>query len=631
MWAEIPTDTFKQCQDKMKFDDFIFTDNMVAYDSMSALHVDMPKIDCHHMAKGVYTLEELIASGFPLPEEEFSYDEIRKICGYYLDTIVARLDGHTVYQTTLLSVYAHKEYPLKNELLKATILSFIALSNEIENFANKTIPENYNFWAQCQTFNEVAHPYNFDEINDLLQKFKGNAEIADIIDFLQFIVNFAIYLSKFPEMKFPEMPKLPELSEAIGFTQILHLRDLPTRAPPTKLQILPHEKSLERFKQNVALIQELTAIPFPTTFADAITQASAWSLKNFEAPIFPRIVRLKQAILLKDEPDTFYGVKYIDFLKKELTQFNTPESCYANKDFKQILNHIYYIMCQSMRAFWMPNAFTQFVFHKSLFPIWGRLQNNNLAVETSISHPKPKVRSLAHENYLKTTVATWGQIIAATFSIEYVKQFIASDVMIPDDYAFLSLVLSQAYGTWADALEKKRTTDAIYAVMQHRGPKHNSIITNEDVDRKIAPESVEIMKYKALSELWNATFFGLRHSICCGGFKGKQAEFFNYVKVYEERLRYINKMREINLMNHEQYKYLMSGQSNTLDDATKKYITARPFIKKAADANTDKSQEAYYKAMMLGSVMAPMNLGKRKTETIKFTITDDMLPSFSLA
>lgn len=628
MWAEVPVKLFHDCQSQMKTDDFLHTDKMGSFDAMSALDVDLPKIDCHRMANNKFSVKDLIDSGYYLPDESITYDEIRKIMGYYLDTIVARFDGHTVYQTTLLSVYAHQGYTIKNELLKAVILSFVALSNELENFASAVFADSVSSWTVSRDFNLIVHPYDIDEISKLLEKFQNNKEIADIVDFAKYILNFAIYLKEFPQKPLPELPKLPELSESIGFAKELHLRDLPTRAPPTAMQILPHEKSNQKFIEIINLIKEIVAIPVPKTIIEAIKQASDWSLKHFDAPIFPRMVRLRLAFDKND--DSFYGKTFIDFIKPELAAFHTPDALYAKESFKAIFHIMYQGLSQCIRNFWLPNAVCTTVLEKQIFNFWGRCQDTFLRTEGTESHPRPKTTSMSHTNLLKTTISTWGQLITAHICIEYVRQLLVSGVLIPDDYIFISLLLSQAYQVAAESLEKKRTVDAIYAVMQHRGPKHNSPISNNDIERKIQPEDEEQLTFTALSQLWNATFYGLRCAILNGGYKLKEAPYHNSVKLYEHRIKCVNKLDKIQLMDKESYEFLMKGSANPLDDATKKYIAARPFIKKAVDANQDKSREAYYKSMMLGSVLTPMNLGKRKTEEIKFEISEDLLPSINL-
>ena len=639
-FKKIPLSLFAECQEKLSYNEMIFTNDMNAFESMSALDVGKPKIDCHMMAKGIYTIKELLDNGFYLPDEKITNDEIRKICGYFLDVLEARMDGNTVYQTTLMCTYMHKEYEIKNPFLKAIIQSFSAISCAIEKFVNGIVGSSLSYWAHSEAIEEIVQKFEIPEIKKALKQFE-NDETKDIIAFCGFLIEFAEFLEKFPgdnSVKIPELPQFIEESENIGFTENLHLRDLTTRAPPTKLQIKEHKIAVELFKKAFEDMKEIIALPKPNTVVESITQASNWSFDHQDTLMFVRLVRIGMALGFKSDTQYFYGNNIVNIFKKELAEFHTADNVFAHVDFKAIASNIRVFLLHAMRALYLPYSHFCSTLSKTVFQLWSKIQESNINVEMNISRPRPKTKFAGTEQILKTTISTWGEFIGAQLGIEFVKHYFRSGCLLNDDMPFISLVLESAYSTIANAYEKKRTIDAIYSVFEHRkGSKRTPPpMSLDDIDKRKKPESPEELTAKGMQALWGATYNATKFCVATKALKPKESMFFNPLKLYENRYSMITKLREVKIMNIQQYEFSQK-QPESVASVQKKYTSARSNIKKAMDddaarakENKDYKPHSINKLMAMCSIQSPAILAKRKDEQIKFDIDGNMLPVFKL-
>ena len=643
-FKEISLGTFKECKDRLAIDEFIFTDDMNAYASMSALDVGQRKIDCHMMCKGKYTIPELLQGGYYLPDEKITIQEIQKICAYFLDCLVARLDGNTPYQTTLLSVYIHKGCEIKNPFLKEIILSFTAIANEIEIIGNKIAPNTLAFWARIDNFTELVHDYDIKATREALEKYK-NDETKDIIIFCQFLLDFAEYLNKFPTNQSLQVPAIPENlfeeSENIGFCENLHLRNLSTRAPPTKLQIKDHKTSIELFHKCFDTLKNITSLPKPETILEAIKQGSEWSLYNQDAMMFPRLLRIGMALGFEHNTPQYYGEAINDLIKRELQQFHTAENVFSHADFPTIAHNVHVFLIHITRSLYLPRSYLCSAFSKSILGLWGKIQALNINVEMTAAHPRPKTNTQGNQTLLRSTISIWGQFIGSQIAIEYMRHYFGAEVLINNDMPYVALVLQSAYDTIVDAYQKKRTVNAIYAVYQHRkGSKRSPPpMSSDDIDKRKEKEYPEELTAKAMSELWGAVFYGLRHCLMTKALKPKESMFFDQFHLYQSRMNEIMKLREIKMLPLQQYQFLFTNQNaNTLKEMQDKFNAARSFIKKAMDNDTNNSKadpnykiNPINKAMAMASITSPTTIAKRKTEDIKFTFDlETMLPSFTL-
>ena len=639
-FKKIPLSSFIECQEKLAYDEMLFTGDMNAFESMSALDVERPKIDCHMMAKGLFTIKELLDNGFYLPDEKITNEELRKICGYFLDVLEARMDGNTIFQTTLMCAYMHKEYEIKNPFLKVVIQSFSAISCAIEKFVNGISNTSLSYWAHSDAIEGIVQEFEISKTKEALKQFE-NEETKDITSFCSFLLEFAEFLEKFPEdhsAKIPELPKFIEESEKIGFTENLHLRDLTTRAPPTKLQIKDHKTAVELFKKAFDDMKEIIALPKPSNVVESISQASNWSFNHQDTMMFVRLVRIGMALGFKSDSYYFYGDSIVDVFKKELIEFHTADNVFAHSDFKTIASNIRVFLLHAMRALYLPYSYFCSTMSKNVFQLWMKIQESNINVEMNVAHPKPKTKFAGTEQILKTTICTWGEFIGAQVGIEFVKHYFRSGCLINDDMPFISLVLESVYSTIAGAYEKKRTLDAIYSVFEHRkGSKRAPPpMSSADIDNKKKPESPEELTAKGMSALWGATYNATKFCITTKALKPKESMFFDPMKLYENRFSMISKLREIKIMNAKQYEFSFK-QPESVASVQKKYTNARSIIKKAMDddaarakENKDYKSHAINKLMAMCSIQSPAILSKRKDEEIQFDIDGNMLPVFKL-
>lgn len=99
------------------------------------------------ISNGIHNIDDYISKGNYLPDEHITNDEIRQIQGKFIDIMISRFNGHNLFQTILTCIYVHKNYSIRNDLLRTVIYSFLNLIYTIENFVDKYKIASSSTWA----------------------------------------------------------------------------------------------------------------------------------------------------------------------------------------------------------------------------------------------------------------------------------------------------------------------------------------------------------------------------------------------------------------------------------------------------------------------------------------------------
>ena len=111
----------------MQFDEIITNDEFDSEKAMRSNTVGSPRADSHTISNGIHNIDDYISKGNYLPDEHITNDEIRQIQGKFIDIMISRFNGHNLFQTILTCIYVHKNYSIRNDLLRTVIYSFLNL------------------------------------------------------------------------------------------------------------------------------------------------------------------------------------------------------------------------------------------------------------------------------------------------------------------------------------------------------------------------------------------------------------------------------------------------------------------------------------------------------------------------
>lgn len=538
-WLDVSIDIFKESKEILKYNEILLKpDELNIYDAMSALDVGKPKIDCHLMANGIFTVKDAVEKGVYLPDEKITIEEIKKIIGYYLDATAARIEGNNMFQTILLCIYAHKEYEIKNDLLKCVIHSFIIFHRSVEEFVGRKGKIFSNVWVRSDDasgYYNAVHVTNFEETKALVDKFKQDSSLTEITDVLSWLLDCSMFFSNFPNHELPQTPTFVKESEPIGFTQSLHLRDLPVNAPPTLMQVKSHDKSIETIERCFSYIRDIISFPEEESLLDLFSSVSNWSFDHNDCPILPRIVYFIR-ILGSSDSSKIYEKDIDVFVNDELARSNIPTL--RRGDLTQLFS---IIIEQLLRTFVMPNTFCCHQ-TRTMLKICYCLEQ--FPPETIIS-PKAKVDQPSHTRILESIYVIWGQELKLNIILHFIRNEIKSEIYTENDYPFLGFLLHHVYDYLAEMVDRRGTAHAIYTIYNHRtkNSKRNkgkltTSISVADVEKKRDErDKNKYNLYKVYASLClsfaHAAIELHKRKICYN--RNSEEKFFDFYRLFEDR------------------------------------------------------------------------------------------------
>ena len=586
-WKTLDRELFVKCTEQLKIDEFMFTDQMNTHDIMSALEVNSKRIDSQLLAKGLFDLSDLIASGITFPDEKITFDEIRGIIGKLFDLQISRFCGHSIYQTTLISVYVSKKLEIKNKLLKYVTNAFCHVISSVEEYVNKSLLNSNAYWTMTRDYaNYMQDLIDEGEIRAFLNKEKeNNKEISDIIDTALYELDFAKYIKEFPNSDVPELPEnFVKISSELGVHPTIHFRKLPVHSPPAKVDIYDHEKSIEIFKEFLGMCKEVRNFKECETVEEILDFAFNWGLSHKSAVSLVRI--LIAGHVLQEEGETYYHkVKAADFLKKDITRYKIPDTFFKHEDYSIIARNIVYFLDNVLHAFLGPVAYAQASFNKALFPEWNSIERGIIALEQAVgknwSYPITGSKDL--DQIIKMTTILWCAPIATKLTQFFVKLGFESDTYNSDDYPIGAVILASSYRTQLFVSDRKMKYEAVIKAEQHKkNPKKRHVTLKQaDIDKFISIPD-DFFDSRALHHYMLGCFHLMRWCFKKGAIKPHRGIFHDPVATYYERASNPNQMFSIECMSKEEYGQLFTyknvPEERIVADAKAHFEQAKKFL-----------------------------------------------------
>ena len=591
-WKNINVDLFKECQEQLKLDEFLYNEEKFdSYKSTYALDVNSPRIDPHLLARGLFSYSDIVAQGIVLPNENVSLDEIRGILGKLFDLQVSLLDGYSVYQTILMSVYANGFFEIKNELLKNCVFCFQKCWSSVEKYANTVFPGSNSYWTVCSDFDKNI-PENIPEkevILEYLQKFQNeHPEAKDICQVSIFELELADYIQYFPAREqpaFPENDSMVQVSSDLGIYPSIHYRKLIYHSPPSKVPLFNHEVSIQKTIDFLKTAKELQQFPKSTTFLDIIVNVFNWGYTHQDAISFARVL-IGGYVTQGIEQTYYHETKQIDFLKQELKRFRVPDSIFKTKEFPSYANLAFKCMDSMVHILVAPLAYAHAALSKFIMASWGEVERAFLTLESMVApswhYPSTGIKET--DQILKTSTMLWFSPISVKLVEIYITLGFATDTYGKDDHAIAAILLEYAYKTQSFITERKHIFDTIMAAADKKKNsknknKHITLKQSDYSNQKLPPD---YYVNKAKCQYFHGCFHLARWLYKKGIIPPHQGIFFDPVNSYWERVTNPNNMYVIEVMTKEdfakQYDYENVSEDEIANEAKQRFDYAKTLL-----------------------------------------------------
>ena len=632
-WKSLDLSLFHDCTAQMKFGDFLWNDNFSSRRAMNSLTVGSRRIDSHLIANNVHSISDFTSQGNYLPDEGATSDEIRKIQGKMFDAMIALFRGFNMYQTILTCVYAHKEYQIKNEVLRCMILSYTNLVRCVQSFVSKYSLHS-SAWAleagSLDLMHDSVDPKQLRE--DLLRIKQQDPSVDDIVDFSLFLVDFQNYISDPSGVEFPTTQRIPSQSESIGFSDVLHNRKLPTQSPPQLMQIKNHEESIKEFNDMMnAILEFKNYFSDVSSLVDLIDRAFNWGIQHQNLIILPRFLLYaylfpKPSNAEKEPKQGILNKLLIEGFEK----YHVPKAFFDSS--KDISDSIFTISQFAIKPFLMPISFAHHSFTRQLNKYLGTTLNYFMAAQhSSIRLFKfPKTDSESITAILASPLLQWGLFSNKIFLKYYLQLSIEAKVYNPLDYCALFYFLSHVHREIAESYSQQRLIDAAYELSSSQKNK-NKRLTATNIKRRQKPESALEIEHKILSSYYDYCIYLMMFVLKTKSIKLPSNEFYNPEKTYSDRKRTIDLMNCIQFMPYDNFHLLYGYNSYNIDrikfEAKRKFEAIKEIIKKRNDIG---NPPEWIKDLLRKSVVSSLTLVQWK-EGSKYSITfDNFIPNFQL-
>lgn len=642
-WSNIDLNFFSDCTTQMKYDEFIYNNLFQSSRAMKSITLGSQRSDSHLIADGMHSINDYIEKGNYLPDENITPDEIRKIQGKLLDCMVARFDGNNLFQTVLTCVYVHRNYTIKNPLLQAVIFSYIYLILTVEKFVNKYKAGSPSAWANDGGIGISFLPEksNFDPsaIRSDLEKFsKDDPSISDIISFSTYMLNFAEYLNDLQSKTPPEMPQIPKESEMIGFSDVLHNRQLSTQTPPLIVQIQSHEKSVQQFTEMVNLILGFKDIPKPTSILEILDFLFEWSVEHQKTLILPRII-LKAVLfpnLTTDKPSIYGWADSKEFLISEFKKININEKIFSLDKAVTIESTVYNFLIYISHSFLMPICIAHSSLEKHLFQYWSLLQNYLVSSlnKTAKFMSFPKIDSESMSRIVENPMIYWTRHISIELARIYLKLGIKCGIYNVLDYIELFLFFSILHKALRGVYYDERTVSKVYEVFNFQGHSKNKkkIVSSSNVTKRMGEESDKEIEQQIISTYYEYCIHLMQFALKTNSIKLLSNEFYNPKKVYESRKNALPIIESVQFLEYSNFEILYDYKKLQLpqiqNEIKRKANDTKELIKKL---NSRPNPSSWIKDILKKVVMSSLFVSQWKEGNLfSISFDNDCIPEFQL-
>ena len=626
---------FESCRSALKSDEII-SKNLDVKATMSGLDVGNPRIDCHVIAKGLFTIDDVLKAGIPVPDEGITDDEIRSVVGHLFDCQVARLDGHSFFQTVLACVYLNREYEIKNPKLRTLVHGFVPVLRFMEEYGRKIENPDWKL-EKREPMENLLPEVDAGKIRAELDELEKDEGIRDVVRFVRFELDLEEYLRGFLDGHAPvEFVEPPKVAAKIGFVPEIHFRDLVYHTPPPAVEIRPHEESVKVFAQFLEDLKGIRAFPEFVDLRKFFSDAFDWGWTHQSALLFTRLMIVDTVFKDRDTVPSILGKKFADLLRADMRRFHVEESIFETEPFKMLEERIYWVFFKCFYAFACVPSSGQIAIGDTIMRSWGLDMRHLCLYETEATKKMtiPKVTFNDWTRLLKSPFSLWTLYLSADLVQRYIKLGIRNEIYNQLDYPFIFITLCEVYNCIKGAMERQRTVDGIYAVdSKKKKSKGGKVLAlrDADVNKAIKPPSADELTIMALSEYMTGCFHYVRLLDKMGAMKLKPPLFYNAKAVYNSRIESLHHIQSVPTLDYSKFEAIYNTDNSTADQLKATVLShfnaAKAHLKSAQAIESSPYRVSIVRSIVLNSlVMDQWKPGS--TVTISF---DSDFPTFKLS
>lgn len=643
-WKSHDLKIFIDCSAQMQQDEILYNNEFNPSKAMKSASIGSQRIDSHLISNGIHSIEDYISKGNYLPDENITNDEIRQVQGKLLDCMMARFNGHNIFQTILTCIYVHKEYTIKNPLFRTVIYGYLYLILTVEDFVNK-----YNVLTSSTWENDGGIGISYlpekstfepNSIRADLEKFKANdRSIEDIVNFTLFLLDFSDYLLDFQNKEVPQIPSIPKESATFGFSDVLHNRQLSFSIPPIQMQIKSHEKSVQQLKEMINLINEFKEYKKPTSLLDLLIFIYNWTTSNSKAIILTRFIL--GAILLpnpNEESFCIYGwSNFKELLTSDFKKIHIKDSIFDADKVITIESTIYEFVTFVIHQFLMPLCIVHSALENRIILYWNMVCDflNGALIKTAKFMSFPKTDSESMNKIVENPMINYTQRISLEILNIYLKLGFKCGIYNVLDYGQIFLYFSIIHKSLKNIYYDDRLVSKVYDVFEFQNRSKNNRakhVSSAIVLKKLGEESNEELAEMILSDYFEYCVYYMQFILKTNSIKIQSNNFYNEKIVFENRRLNLTKMTKLKFIEFDNYKYLYDQNKYSVNQILlqikRKADEAKELIKRL---NSRQNHPVWIKDILKRIITASLMLTQWKEgDTFNVSFDTECIPSFQL-
>ena len=256
-WTPVDVNLFKQCQQDLKYNELIASENFDSKDAMNGLDISNSRLDGFVFGIGHSTLKELQASGFIYRDADLNEEELSGICGKFLELQISRFNGISPISNVLQSVYFDSIDSIQHPILKYMFKVFSHVQFLVEQFIMKNRSIRTNSWIlfpEYDSFFKYSKDLEF-EFETIKENQTIPEDISEVLKFELSLINRfkdpfngMLYLPK----KFPTKDNLIGIDEYHSYTHC-------SPGSPPKALLIP---TIDKIPSEIqCFVEDINAFP----------------------------------------------------------------------------------------------------------------------------------------------------------------------------------------------------------------------------------------------------------------------------------------------------------------------------------------------------------------------------------
>lgn len=552
-WKEIDKESLAEAAYDLKEDEFIYSASFDTSSANKALDISSPKLDYFLQSDKLFNLKDILAN-HEIIDEKADIETIRQICGHFFDNEMDWLCGFSPLFNILSSIYIHKEYEIKNPILRYMFMCFSYTVTLISQHLNEQQMK-IKWWNYCN----ITDYINTHSIEDIENE-KKNLDLPPDLDSLS---NFQLDLVKVilnpTKSHMRENYDICTKSSPIGFFKTIMYHDKSLTSTPIKHELKSHQEYIQMMNDLINDIKYIQTSFVPKSLFDSISYIFNWNQMSDHISI-TRLFALE--FLVGNSGDNmFFGNKSdIKYLEEEIKPLGIFQAIKRHPKFNNLVDTFGLSVYSIFRALILPIPEMNKELGEKVILIWSQFQNEGYQQFTESLKAKdfPNCANSEHQSCLRFSFPLWTISIATSLATKYYQSGFMCGIFSPRDYHIVWSMFDFAYANMFSALDQLRIVRAAVNISQHRNKKAGAIKGNE-IESKKGEQSLD----NKLSQILATAYSGITYLwayLLNSGAISAVPPFENQYEIYNARVNPCRAIAHISIKEFDDFLIEISRQ-----------------------------------------------------------------------